>query len=455
MKLKEHIEKFDESMEESLGESPKPFAVDDVVSEVPDLFASVEKLEGVIQDKDKIIESLNNELTKLTNQVYKVEEEKSTILEELEQSWWLKSKVSVATKRVYEDKVKSIISENRDSKIIPLLTAVARKKQGNQQLTFGNWLKIPENRYLFQINEDIAKGMFGETNNLIERRFENESVRGGGMVETPTELVNSYSLTFDDRIDNNTGEYVTTGFNPDDYNLNLGFTVSYWVRPDEVGTNRFAFGRKDTSQGNNQRFVFGISQPNKIHIGVGGNKMTGTWGGNLTGNPSGLTPAELFPDLFTHPENPVNSELIPGTWLHFAVTYEDREVATGKVLRKVYLNGELISYSSYNWNNIGGTTGGMYFGARNLNGVYQFGWDCGLDEVAIFDTEKDADWVTAAYNSGKPTDLTSESGLVGYWRFEEGLGTGVNDLSGKGNHGTLTTNSAEVANIPIWSSDAP
>ena len=32
MKLKEHIEKFDESMEESLGESPIPFAVDDVVS---------------------------------------------------------------------------------------------------------------------------------------------------------------------------------------------------------------------------------------------------------------------------------------------------------------------------------------------------------------------------------------------------------------------------------------
>ena len=32
MKLKEHIEKFDKSMEESLGESPKPFAIDDVVS---------------------------------------------------------------------------------------------------------------------------------------------------------------------------------------------------------------------------------------------------------------------------------------------------------------------------------------------------------------------------------------------------------------------------------------
>ena len=53
MKLKEHIEKFDEAMEESLGESPKPFVVDDdaMGSEVPDLFASVENLEGVTHTK--------------------------------------------------------------------------------------------------------------------------------------------------------------------------------------------------------------------------------------------------------------------------------------------------------------------------------------------------------------------------------------------------------------------
>ena len=67
MKLKEHLEKFDELMEESLGESPKPFVVDDdsMGSEVPDLFASVENLEGVIQDKDTIIESLKNRIIKL------------------------------------------------------------------------------------------------------------------------------------------------------------------------------------------------------------------------------------------------------------------------------------------------------------------------------------------------------------------------------------------------------
>ena len=66
-----------------------------------------------------------------------------------------------------------------------------------------------------------------------------------------------------------TESYVTTNFNPDTYNLNLGFTVSYWVRPDEAGTNQFAFGRKHN---NNQRFVFGISKANKIHIGIGANK---------------------------------------------------------------------------------------------------------------------------------------------------------------------------------------
>ena len=176
MKLKEHIEKFDESMEESLGESPKPFAVDDVVSEVPDLFASVEKLECVIQDKDTIIESLKNKVIKLMKQVSMVEDEKSTILEELEQSWWLKSKVSIATKKVYEDKVKSVINENVDSKLIYVLTTVARRKQGNQQLNWGNWLKVPENRYLYEVNEDIAKKIFEDTNALIPRK----RTRGSG-----------------------------------------------------------------------------------------------------------------------------------------------------------------------------------------------------------------------------------------------------------------------------------
>ena len=75
----------------------------------------------------------------------------------------------------------------------------------------------------------------------------------------------SLSFTGDTAADA-TEDYVTTDFNPDDYNLNLGFTVSYWVRADEVGTHMFAFGRKYS---NSERFTFGIGRTNKIYIGVG------------------------------------------------------------------------------------------------------------------------------------------------------------------------------------------
>ena len=90
-------------------------------------------------------------------------------------------------------------------------------------------------------------------------------------------------------------DYVTTTFNPDDYNLNLGFTVSYWVRPDAVGSTMFAFGRRHS---NSQRFTFGINAADKIHIWTGQNLLKGQWDNGLDGHASGQTAAELFPSLF-------------------------------------------------------------------------------------------------------------------------------------------------------------
>ena len=63
---------------------------------------------------------------------------------------------------------------------------------------------------------------------------------------------------------------------------------------------------------------------------------------------------------------------------------------------------------------------------------------------------KDGDWISNTYYSGNPTDLQNESGLVGYWRFEEGKGTTVEDLSGKGNHGTLTSDDEDTYGLPTW-----
>ena len=47
-------------------------------------------------------------------------------------------------------------------------------------------------------------------------------------------------------------------------------------------------------------------------------------------------------------------------------------------------------------------------------------------------------------------DLSNESGLVGYWRFNEGSGTTVEDYSGNGNHGTFAAISGDTTALPTW-----
>ena len=409
--LKEHIEKFDESLGEPLEESSIPHSYTPTTNEKLSLFAPVEQLQREIQDKDNIIENLKKESTELKNQVSIVEEEKSAILEELEKSRWLESRVALATKKVYEDKVKSIIDENVDSKIIPLLTSVARRKQGNQQLTLAGWLNIPENKYVFQVNEDIAKKIFEDTNALIAMR--NEEAQGGGGAG------NSYSLTFTGNTSGDgTSDYVSTAFDPDAYALYNGFTVSYWVRPDEIGSTMFALGRKPS---NYERFQFGINNATNFFVGVGRTRSRNTAHG-----------------------------MEVGTWYHWAVTYAGH--GSGKTV-KIYRDATLLQETTANWNSTGATGGEtVYFGGYNQDDgssgdEYVAVWACGLDEVAIFDEVKD---VSTLYNSGTPSELSSESGLVGYWRFENGTGTVATDLSGKGNHGTLTTYDT---GLPAWSTD--
>ena len=397
-----------------------------------------------LEEKQRIIENLKEETSELINEVVTLKKEKDVLLKDLNNSKWMEDKVHSTSKKIYEDKIKTM-SYVDSTELIPLLISVSRKKQGNQRLNWGNWLEISENRYLVRINENIAKKVFEDTNVLIDRAIDSINRR---RTYAGDEFASNYSLTFSGDKGGAAESHVTTDFNPDTYNLNLGCTVSYWVRPDEVGTNMFAFGRKHN---NNQRFVFGISQANKIHISLGQNKLTGTWDNGLGDNPSGQTAAELFPSLFD------DGDLIPGTWMHFVVTYEDRaDTSEGSVSRKVYLNGELIRDANINWSATGGDTGGMYFGARNLVNVgYNYGWACGLDEVAIFDEEKDSSWVTSTYNSGTPTDLQGQSGLVGYWKFNEGSGTTVKDYSGNDNHGTFGAISGDTTAYPTWSTDTP
>ena len=238
--------------------------------------------------------------------------------------------------------------------------------------------------------------------------------RGG---DVPT-VDKNYILTFaGDTVD----DFVQTTFNPDNYDgtgtgLNHGFTVSFWVRPDEipVATHLFAIGRRNANS--KERFTFGMNNATRLYLGVGQQKKTST-----------------------------NHGMEVGNWYHWVVTFAG---GVGGTLI-AYRNGEDIDLASRGngtstWDDTSSDEP-IFFGGRNLIGSYNNGWACGLDEVAIYNEVKDSDWVTSVYE----TDYHhgGRSGLVGYWKFNEGSGTRVEDLSTNNNHGTLT---AGTGNLPTW-----
>jgi len=445
-----------------------------------------------LKEKDRIIESLENEASELTKEVLTLEKEKSVIIEELNNSKWMENTIASKTKKLYEDKIRTM-SYVDSSKLIPLLIEVSRKKQGLEKLNWGKWLKIPENTYLLQINENIARKIFEDTNNLIDRHISNINLqtqrqplieagrtsrtRGG---DAPAVATTNYFLSFTGDTDTDTrrGDLVATDFNPNDFDLNLGFTISYWVRPDEVGADMFAIGRKGH---NNERFTFGMSQKQKGYFGVGSNQSERTWETMLD---------EAGMDKATHLVQDTDDKwiLVVGRWYHFVVTYANRVNDDSGTLVKTYMNGQQIwgtgvsdpeNPENINWSQTDRVMSkGLSFGMRAVRGSgdtasYNHGWACGLDEVAIYDEEKDASWVSSVYNGGTDYDHsdatksdndstakaagTSQRGLVGYWKFNEGSGTHVEDLSGFGNHGLLTNDShgddggaAFAEGTPTW-----
>ena len=340
--------------------------------------------------------------------------------------------------------IKDRFQKDNDNKLEEIRIIIQNREPSLQELDWDSWLAVPLNQKLAELDFERAMEMFKRDNLLAKRRYRTRPHPPRGKKKSIYSDVNVLAFA------GNTGasaadDYVTTTFNPDDYNLNLGFTVSYWVRPDAVGSTMFAFGRRHS---NSQRFTFGINKTSEIYIGTGGNKLTGRWDNGLGDNPSGLTAAELFPSLFVQTGGDAG-DLIPGNWLHFAVTYagDYGPAAT----RKVYLNGELIRSQEVNWNSTGGSTGDMIFGGRrNAGDGYNNGWACALDEVAIYDTAKDANWVASVYSGETKYDHRGQSGLVGYWKFNEGSGTTVNDYSGNGNHGTFAPISGDTTAYPTW-----
>ncbi len=123
-----------------------------------------------------------------------------------------------------------------------------------------------------------------------------------------------------------------------------------------------------------------------------------------------------------------------GKWYHVAGVYDGSTM-------KIYLNGEMIQSTSQT-GSITSTTVPVKIGeiarssgGRNFNGK--------IDEARIWRTAL-SDTLIRRYMCRKVDNTHPKfNDLVGYWNLDEGTGSTVTDLSGKGNNGTVT-------NGPVW-----
>lgn len=150
--------------------------------------------------------------------------------------------------------------------------------------------------------------------------------------------------------------------------------------------------------------------------------------------------------------------LLDGAWHHVCVV---RDVSTGQ--KHIYIDGQHnvsssagvsddnLSYPdgyadpSWPWNPY------IVFGAEkhdyDSSSYPSFnGW---LDEVRLWNIALTPSQIAAYMNS---TVAPGTPGLVAMYRFEEGIGTVINDTSGGGSHGTLT---AGIVGNGEWSTDTP
>ena len=237
-----------------------------------------------------------------------------------------------------------------------------------------------------------------------------EGYNGSTWVKLSGDFVNTKSVKFA------LGSYVDLAGGP---NLGTGaWTASFWIKPTQ---NNLAYQEYFSALGStvisNGQYLLGA---NSTFVNAWSSYATSTFP---------LTLNEWYNIVYVRPS--ASSD------------------GGGSLL--LYINGEL--------NKSGSTSGasGIQTYANLKLGSDAVGENSSvyMDEVALWDAPLSANAIKDIYNEGSPANLMSTVGnysqasdLIGYWRFSEGTGTTVNDLSGNSYDGTL---SGSV----VWSDQTP
>ena len=184
------------------------------------------------------------------------------------------------------------------------------------------------------------------------------------------------------------------------------FSVSVWAKADSKG-NYERIIDYCSSAGNEDlkfRFLFNSATDQAIYARVG----------LQNGSGYSVTDPTAFPT---------------GEWVHYILTFKNTGAGGATPRLKLYKNGNTtpVATNDAHGSDLDNTsTGPLLIGTQPYSPAGHW-WDGNIDEVAIWNTDLDANAVEAVYNSGKPFDLNYDRGyydnssaLVGYWRMFNG-----------------------------------
>ena len=205
---------------------------------------------------------------------------------------------------------------------------------------------------------------------------------------------NNYSMSFDGN------DYVDLGIKAE-FDIQDALTVSVWIKPNSDQTTSVI-----------DRFP-GVGSGYRICLRSAAYSTPGVIWASVTGT-SAASPHNTY---------------IAGQWIHITAVFKNNNYV------KLYLNGSLIDEqaTSFTFNSYNEP---LEFGRLNSPG----GWspteffDGLMDDVTMWNVELDSTEIQN-YMNCPPTG--NESGLVGYWNFEEGSDNTAFDQTSNGNDGTI------------------
>lgn len=200
-------------------------------------------------------------------------------------------------------------------------------------------------------------------------------------------------------------------------------TVEAWIKASSWAANSFEGSivcKHSWSQGE-QGYVLRAGNNGQLNFSVCGKNASGvsiSWVGAAS---------------------PAGSMLV-NTWYHVAGTYDGDSV-------RVFINGVQRGATSLPDGMIQGLAYPIRIGRLSDQSQTQTRYFSGqIDEVRIWERALTASEILTRYNTH--LDPTQETGLVGYWRFNNGTGNTVTDQTANGNNGT-TSGATWNTNVPF------